>query len=90
MFHQNYSRYVLLTKREVKVAGFCITRPIFSHFDEQAWSLKDLLYGQKKFNARDSVPRKKTRKKTRAGKMGSLARDSFISNYTNTASHLPI
>ena len=45
---------------------------------------------KKKFNARDSVPRKKTRKKTRAGKMGSLARDSFISNYTNTASHLPI
>ena len=45
---------------------------------------------KKKFNARDSVPRKKTRKKTRASKMGSLARDSFISNYTNTASHLPI
>ena len=62
-----------------------ITRPIFSHFDEQAWSYKDLSYGQKEnFFMRDR------RKKTRANKMGSLARNSSILNHTNAASDLPI
>ena len=87
LFQQNNSMYVLLTKREVKVTGYwhneANIKPLI--FVKQSWSLRNLLYGQKEnFFMRDWG------KKTRANKMGSLARNSSISNHTNATSHLPI
>ena len=84
LFQQNSGMYVLLTKREVKVAGFWHNEANIQPFWWTGLIVKRFIIWPKRKLFRN------WRKKTREGKMGSLARNTSISNHTNATSDLPI